>query len=282
MWKNFLKFINGNKRLCLLVIPVTHALSSLSQITYYTLEAIDSIPVVAESITTDPLGNLYIIHDGEIKKYSNEGKWLAQYRNSHYGNIAFADASDPLRVLVYYRDFNTVVFLDKFLAELRSPFSLDDLGMPQAHLVCTSSLGGFWIFHAFERKLYLFNQQIDRMAESFVIPLLPGDEALPYFMTEKNREVFLISREAGILRFNQYGSYITSYPIIPVNGCQIIMNNIVFFQTPYLYEYHMATGTIVKISPPFPVDIQQVQKEGNTCYAMKPGKIVIYTLQNIP
>jgi hypothetical protein len=67
--------------------------------------------------TVDNLGNLYIVSNtGQIKKIGPNGDSIAVFNNvRQYGKLYLIDVTNPLRALLYYRDFGTIVVLDRFL-----------------------------------------------------------------------------------------------------------------------------------------------------------------------
>src|SRR5687768_7815077 len=65
--------------------------------------------------TNDNLSNLYLINGEEIIKYSPTGKQLLKYSNKRFGNITTIDATNALKILLYYKDFQQLVFLDNQL-----------------------------------------------------------------------------------------------------------------------------------------------------------------------
>ena len=75
-----------------------------------------SLPLSARRATTDQLGNLYLVTTGNaLEKYTPEGLFLTRFTNNRLGAIQSVDVSNPLKVLVWYADFRTVVFLDRSL-----------------------------------------------------------------------------------------------------------------------------------------------------------------------
>ena len=53
----------------------------------------------------DGFGNMYVITDNEIIKYSATGNVQKKFSTKRYGRIENIDAMNPLKVLVYYKDF---------------------------------------------------------------------------------------------------------------------------------------------------------------------------------
>jgi hypothetical protein len=74
---------------------------------------VNSIQANAVDFTTD---NLVLSPTNQIKKLNNKGDSIAVYNDvRRYGKIFSIDATNPLKVLVYYRDFATILVLDRLL-----------------------------------------------------------------------------------------------------------------------------------------------------------------------
>ena len=120
---------------------------------------VKSVKVDGDRHFSDPMGNVYIIKNNHLVKFVQDYTQAAEYTNLFLGNIHSIDVSDPLRILIYYKDHNQVVWVDNFLSEIRSPVWLDNLGVDQAQLVCSSNQGGFWIFNGLNNQLQYFDEK---------------------------------------------------------------------------------------------------------------------------
>src|SRR5688500_1993390 len=69
-----------------------------------------------DAFTTDPLGNIYLVKGAEVVKYNASGIRTARYSNLQLGDVATIDAMNPLKILLHYRDFQQLVFLDNQLS----------------------------------------------------------------------------------------------------------------------------------------------------------------------
>ncbi len=69
-----------------------------------------------------------------------------------YGKIYSIDASNPLKILVYFRDFATIVVLDRLLT-VRNTIDLRKQNIYQAQAVATSYDGNIWVYDELESKL---------------------------------------------------------------------------------------------------------------------------------
>src|SRR6185312_10613530 len=69
------------------------------------------------SFTADNLGELYIINtDNQLKKYNEKGDSLGVFNQvSKYGKLSYVEAQNPWKVILFYKNYSTIVLLDKFL-----------------------------------------------------------------------------------------------------------------------------------------------------------------------
>jgi len=72
---------------------------------------------------------------------------MKRYSNKRFGTITSIDCTNPLKMLVYYKDFQQLVFLDNQLTQNSEAISLEDLGYEQTDLICTSMNNSFWLYN---------------------------------------------------------------------------------------------------------------------------------------
>src|SRR5256885_10738969 len=70
------------------------------------------------NFTVDNLDNVYVLTStDQLKKYNANGDSVAVFNNiKKFGKVSLIDASNPLKILLYYKDFSTIVVLDRLLA----------------------------------------------------------------------------------------------------------------------------------------------------------------------
>src|SRR5690606_215529 len=82
-----------------------------------TTESIDTIPFKADRIThIDNLGVFFYI-DGSTF-YKKEPNQNYTYSNVQLGEITSANAFNPLKINLFYKNFNTALILDNRLSEI--------------------------------------------------------------------------------------------------------------------------------------------------------------------
>jgi hypothetical protein len=240
---------------------------------------IGKLEIVCTQFTIDPLGNIYIINGLNIQKYNKDLQKIADYSNAFLGNISFIDASDPLRILLYYREFNQAVWLDNFFQEIRSPVLLDDLGVEQAMLICSSSMNGFWIFNQLNNQLQYFDNNLNKIHESIRLNPLTGEEK-PVAMTEKNRMVYLNFPGTGILTFDQFGTYSRTLPIFPDLYFQVTDESILYLQKDTFKRYDLKTYKEEIIKLPETENINSVMIRADNLFILEMDGILIYKISS--
>ncbi|HSH65794.1 MAG TPA: hypothetical protein VLB84_08355, partial [Bacteroidia bacterium] len=109
-------------------------------------ELITTIQTNADFFTTDNQSNIYTVKANVLTKFDKTGKLLYKYSNKNFGDITFVDASNMLKILIFYRNYLLAVFLDNTLSMNGEPISFDKLGFLQTQLICASHNNGMWIY----------------------------------------------------------------------------------------------------------------------------------------
>ena len=208
------------------------------------------VMVEGEQYFSDPMGNVYVVKDNTLKKFSPGHKLVAEYTNAFLGNIHSADISDPLRILLFYKENMQILWVDNYLAELRSPLWLDELGADQAELVCSSSQGGFWVFSSLNNQLLYFDVNLSLLHRGTTLNILTGPDIRPVYMLEKNRSVYLNVPGTGILVFDRFGNYSTTLPADVPDAFQVTDHYVYFTRDGGLIRCDLKTSEIVPLSLP--------------------------------
>jgi hypothetical protein len=199
------------------------------------------IEVTSKSITSDYLGNIYTIDDNEIAKYSPAGALISSFSDKNAGTITSVDASNPLRVQVFYMDFGQIIYLDDVLSVIGSKISLIEQGLDQATLSCSSWDDGIWLYDPQDFELKRLGSDLRLSHQSGNINQLVGIEANPNFIIEKNNFVYLNDPLTGILVFDQFGTYYKTLPVRGIDRFQVSGEQVFYLQDGKLMSYNMQT-----------------------------------------
>jgi hypothetical protein len=177
----------------------------------------------------DNLGNTYLVNEDEMLKYLASGKFFARYSNLKLGSITSVDATNPLRLLLYYRDFQQIVFLDNQLSKNSEAVSLEQLGFEQTDLVCGAANNGFWIYNKQNNELIRFDDELKKVSSTGNLKQVLKSDVSPNFMLEHNGYLFLNCPSTGIYVFDIFGAFSRLIAIKQLSQFQV-SEDILYFQ----------------------------------------------------
>src|SRR5436190_13567133 len=71
---------------------------------------LNSIPFQGVTFfTSDNLGQAYVVVENQLLQFDSNGKPVANYSEKNLGNLRFVDASNPMKILLFYPDFARVI-----------------------------------------------------------------------------------------------------------------------------------------------------------------------------
>ncbi|MFM7217638.1 MAG: hypothetical protein ACKO1U_06445 [Bacteroidota bacterium] len=170
-------------------------------------------------MTTDAIGNLYVISDNQLLKFSPEGKPLQNYAEVRNGELRMVDASNPMKVLLFYPDMARLVALGTQFAP-QSTIELRNLGIYQPTLACNSINEGYWIYDLQDFQLKKLDLNLQLVFQSGNLQLLTGKKVVPTSLIEYNQRVYLNDPSSGILVFDQFAGYYKTLPIHNIRSMQ--------------------------------------------------------------
>jgi hypothetical protein len=207
--------------------------------THYDL--ICKIPFVGGSFTTDNLQNIYLYRGNSIKKYTSQGQLLYNYSDKSYGAITSVDAYDPLKMLVFYKDFPEIVLLDNTLSQNGNAFSPADAGYPLTTLACTSHDNGVWLYDAQNFQLIRLDLNLNVEQKTGNLAQTLGISLNPDYLLEYNNFVYMNDSAQGILVFDSYGTYYKTIPITGLRSFQVRENELYYVSKNRLHIFHLKT-----------------------------------------
>ena len=117
--------------------------------------------------TADNLGNIYVLASaGLLKKYNSNGDSLNVYNNvRRYGALYTIDATNPMKLLLYHKNFSTVVMLDRYMNSVNT-IDLRKAGIFQAKAVGLSNDNNVWVFDEQSSKLKKISENGELLSET--------------------------------------------------------------------------------------------------------------------
>ena len=189
--------------------------------------------------TTDNLGACYLVDGDEMTKYDENGTVFKKFSIKAFGKIESIDASNPLKVLLYYKDFAKIIYLDNTLSLNGNPIDLEDVELTQASLACSSHDNGIWLYNQQKFEILRLDQNLKTAQQSGNLNQLLGVDIQPNFLCEYNNSVYLNNPKTGILVFDIFGTYVKTIPIPSLKNFQVSNNAIYFLRDNKMVAYDL-------------------------------------------
>ena len=190
----------------------------------------------------DNLDNIYILtNTDQLKKYNAAGDSLAVYNNvRRFGKIYSIDVSNPLKVLLYYKDFSSIVVLDRLLAT-RSTIDLRRKNILQAAAIGQSYDNNIWVFDGFDNKLKKIDDEGNILLETPDFRQALGESITPQQIIDQNNQVYIHDAGQGIYVFDRYGTYKRKFPLQGWQSVNITDKQILGISNHSLQTYNIST-----------------------------------------
>ena len=180
----------------------------------------------AVDFTTDNLGNIYILGvTNQIKKLNNKGDSIAVFNDvRRYGKIFSIDATNPLKLLVYYKEFSTILILDRLL-NVRNSIDLRKQNILQAKAVTSSYDSNIWLFDELENKLKKIDDNGKVLLETPDFRQIFKEAPSPSIIYDRDGLVYLYDSARALTTFDYYGARKNNFKLKGISDLQVMDKN---------------------------------------------------------
>ncbi|MEN9548371.1 MAG: hypothetical protein RIR12_962 [Bacteroidota bacterium] len=194
------------------------------------------------AFTVDNLDNIYILNSrNQLKKLNANGDSVAIYNDvKKFGIAAYIDAANPLKILLYYKDFSTVVMLDRFLNAVNT-IDLRRSNILQAKAIGQSYDNKLWVYDELENKLKKIDENGKLLQETPDFRLLFSVTPQPQKIFDENQLVYLYDSAYGVNVFDYYGMLRNNIMIQHWQNFKVTGNYIYGSKADTLYRYDINT-----------------------------------------
>ena len=192
---------------------------------------------------------MYLLYqNGQLKKLRPNGDSLAVFNNvRRFGRLYAVDVSNPLKVLLHFKDFNTVVILDRLLNE-RAVLDLRRSNLLQVKAIGQSYDNNIWVYDELDAKLKkigddgrLIDQSNDfrQIFDSTPSPsVIIDQDKLVYMYDDYKRHVFI-----RLLRRFQKQNSITGWRDFTVIDNSVFRKRHIHSYIDMMREHSMCSNT---------------------------------------
>jgi len=221
---------------------------------FTTLLLIKQVPFKSSKIESNVLNQVYLLNGSNLYLLNSDGIVLNTYSNKSLGEISQVDVSNPMRILLFYADFNQLYFLNNKLSPIASPIVLDELGYTSVGGVCNSMQNGFWIYDSRKAQPILFSSTLELKYKGTPIVLPDSIATMPILMCEDGKHLYLAFANYGLFVFEQTGSLMRFIPINGLKYIQIKGSDVYYIANQMFYRLELnsfQTQAITKTSENF-------------------------------
>lgn len=231
--------------------------------------------------TTDNLGNLFLVGERQqIKKLDDNYDSVGLFNDvRRYGKLYSIDASNPLKLLLYYREFATVVVLDRFL-NLRNTIDLRLSNIFQCRAISQSYDNNIWVFDDLDYKIKKIDESGKQLLETPDFRILFDIPPRPDKIEDYNRFLFAYDSLRGLSIFDYYGALKNQVALIGLHDVQGFSKGIIARDSTGLVYYEPSTiETTHRLLPAQIVSAIKVKIVGNKLFSMPvQGVVEVYQL----
>lgn len=237
---------------------------------------VKTIPFSNAWLTTDKMGNAYVIDINQLFKFDPNGKPLDNFTNYNNGVLRSADCSDPMKPVLFFPDFSRIVSLNNKLA-VQAVIELRSLGFVLPTLICPSQNLGYWIFDLATFQLKKIDPSLNVIYESGNLQQLTGLDLKPTIMLEAENYVYLSDPQNGILVFDVYGVYYKTIPLKEVKSLQRAGDRLFYVRNNSFYSYDLKKIEESEIPLPPHDQLLCARIEQNRLYLLTTSVLSIYS-----
>lgn len=239
------------------------------------LKPITQFKITGSEIYIDNVGNLYTVNRDEITQYNSQFKQVNVFSNKIWGDVFFFDGTNALKMLAFYRNQSKIAFLDNKLSIRGEPIVLNNLGLEQSILACSSYLNGFWLYDQVQLSLFRVNQNLQVEIKTGNLNQILQKNISPNFMIERNNKLYLGDKNLGILVFDVFGNYLKTIPVKPEKSFVVGENKIFWIANNQLFVYNEINLSQQTFTLPI-TDVVAFQKFRNHLYFLANNTVYVF------
>lgn len=226
---------------------------------------------------TDKFGNIFLVNEANnIKKINSNGDSLSVFNDiRRYGNLYCMDVSNPLKIVLYYKDFATILVLDRFM-NIVNTIDLRNSGIFLAKAVAQSYDNNYWIYDELDNKLKKINDNGGLLNESADFRLLFDFPFLPEKVIDVEGEVYLYDENFGWLIFDYYCAFKKKYPFPKLKNVEVINKQLIGFFNDSIYKSSLVNLVTTVSSFSVGTGALKTAMQINLIYSLKEDGLYIY------
>ena len=197
-------------------------------------------------LEVDHFGNIYTIEGTELRKYSSNKEVLSNFSDALLGEITSIDVSNPLRIQLFYKEFNQVLYLDQSLSSIADPIDLYFYSDNETQLCCDASSGGLWMYNRDDNQVFKVSRQGEIINKSGLLTSY-FKEVTPSKMIEYQENLYFLIPLKGLVILNKFGNFIQQIPLAKISDFCFNNQELLYFKNFTWFKYNpmMTSDSII-------------------------------------
>lgn len=240
--------------------------------------------IIAGSYTNfyiDNLGNIYLVtKNNQVKKLNQKLDSAGVFNDvRRYGDIYLLDVSNPLKIIVYYKDFTTIAVLDRYL-NIRNTLDLRVSGILQAKAVAQSYDNNYWVFDELDNTIKKIDDNGTILLQSADFRNLFGETYSPNRIIDESGFLYLYDEKKGWLLFDYYGAYKQHIDLAGWRDVQVSGSNLLGRDSVFLFSSVVKTFSNLKMLPGININSSvKIQRHLNKIFVLEKDGLHVYQIQ---
>lgn len=220
-------------------------------------------------VGVDVFGRYYFIKDQVFyKKTQND---LKQYINLNLGDLSHVDISNPLRISLFYQDFNTVVILDNQLNPI-TQINFNNLSpLRILNAAYTAQNNSLWLVNTEQGILDFFNYPQQKTLHQS--PPILSNQAL----YTANLTHFFEAQEDKIRVLNVYGNITQEFYFKGTEQLMATANYLYTYAKGNFYRFNLKTKEVLELDL-YENDVKDFYVSKENLYIYKQNKLIYYQI----
>lgn len=210
-----------------------------------------NIPGNFTYFNVDNLDNIYLVNNNnQLKKLNSKGDSIGIFNDVRkYGKLFYIDVTNPLKLLLYYQNFSTVVVLDRFLM-VRNVINLRTQNIFKAKAIANAYDNNIWVFDEGDAKLKKIGENGDLLSETVDCRLIFDTIPSPTQIIDEGGFVNMYDPNKGFFIFDIYGALKSKLPFTGWRNVEVVNKTLYGFTDSSLYEYQAGTMNLKEYALP--------------------------------
>jgi hypothetical protein len=229
----------------------------------------------------DKLGNIYIIDHNEVLSIFDKNKVKRnEYFDQRLGKIDYIDASNPMQILLHFKNQGVLKIVDNTLSELQRINLYNEGKFNYITKVCRANDNNFWIYDEQLQRIYKIDGKLNILNETNLFRDLGIKEFDPIYFRERNNNLVIVDQKGRALIFDNFGHFIKTFELGNLNAIHFDGTHFFILKEDGLYKQSVQSPDYLKIN----LDEKLYQStsmkvENNLLYFNQMKKLVIKEME---